>query len=123
MNGVGEQILCAARNELYLNLPYLDVVLCGLSFRPGEDVTLSLATDGETLYYNGSFLAERYLRGRVVTNRAYLHVILHCMLRHLHKKYDSVSELWDLACYAAVESILYQLHYPCREDCLSSAKQ
>lgn len=123
MNGVGEQILCAARNELYLNLPYLDVVLCGLSFRPGEDVTLSLATDGETLYYNGSFLAERYLRGRVVTNRAYLHVILHCMLRHLHKKYDRVSELWDLACDAAVESILDQLHYPCLEDSLSPAKQ
>ena len=83
---IGQEILFAARNELYLNLPYLDVALCALAFRPGGEVTLSLATDGETLYYDGSWLADRYLRSRVLTNRAYLHVILHCMLRHLGKK-------------------------------------
>ena len=82
MDQVGLNILQAARNELYLNLPYLDVVLCGLQFAPGGEMTLSMATDGEVLYYNSSFLAERYMRGRVVMNRAYLHVILHCMLRH-----------------------------------------
>ena len=80
---IGQEILFAARNELYLNLPYLDVALCALAFRPGGDVTLSLATDGETLYYDGAWLSDRYLRSRVLTNRAYLHVILHCMLRHL----------------------------------------
>ena len=115
LDAVGGEILLTARNELYLNLPYLDVVLCGLVFQPGKDVTLTLATDGQTLYYNGNFLAERYLRGRVLCNRAYLHVILHCMLRHLHKKYDKVPELWDLACDVAVESILDELHYPCLE--------
>ena len=74
---IGEEILFAARNELYMNLPYLDVALCGLRFAPGDEVTLSIATDGQTLYYSGSWLAERYLRSRVLTNRAYLHVILH----------------------------------------------
>ena len=71
MDQVGLNILQAARNELYLNLPYLDVVLCGLAFQPGGEMTLSMATDGEVLYYNSSFLAERYMRGRVVMNRAY----------------------------------------------------
>ena len=65
LDAVGGEILLTVRNELYLNLPYLDVVLCGLVFQPGKDVTLTLATDGQTLYYNGNFLAERYLRGRV----------------------------------------------------------
>jgi len=120
---VGQEILLASRNELYMNLPYLDVVLCGLTFQPGENLTLSLATDGQTLYYNGSFLAERYLRGRVLCNRAYLHVLLHCMLRHLAKKYERVPELWDLACDVAVESILDALHYPCLEFGLVPAKQ
>lgn len=123
MDQVGLNILQAARNELYLNLPYLDVVLCGLQFAPGGEVTLSMATDGEVLYYNSSFLAERYMRGRVVMNRAYLHVILHCMLRHLHKKYDKVPELWDLACDVAVESILDELHYPCLELGMMPLKQ
>ena len=120
---IGQDILLASRNELYMNLPYLDVVLCGLAFQPGEDVTLSLATDGQTLYYNGSFLAERYLRGRVLCNRAYLHVLLHCMLRHLAKKYEHAPELWDLACDVAVENILDTLHYPCLEFGLVPMKQ
>ena len=123
MDQVGLNILQAARNELYLNLPYLDVVLCGLAFQPGGEMTLSMATDGEVLYYNSSFLGERYLRGRVVVNRAYLHVILHCMLRHLHKKYDKDPELWDLACDVAVESILDDLHYPCLELGMMPLKQ
>jgi len=123
LDTVGLDILLASRNELYMNLPYLDVVLCGLEFRAGQEVTLSLATDGQVLHYNGSFLAERYLRGRVLCNRAYLHVLLHCMLRHLAKKYDRVPELWDLACDVAVESILDELHYPCLDGGFVPAKQ
>ena len=73
---IGREILSAARNELYLSLPYLDAALCALAFQPGGGVTLSLATDGETLYYDGAFLAERYLRSRTAVNRAYLHVLL-----------------------------------------------
>ena len=110
---IGGEILSAARNELYLNLPYLDVALCGLTFAPGGGVTVTLATDGETLYYDGSYLSDRYLRSRTMTNRAYLHVILHCMLRHLAKKRGKVPELWDLACDMAVESILDDMDYPC----------
>ena len=122
-SAIGQEILFAARNELYMNLPYLDVALCALRFQPGGGVTLSLATDGDVLYYDGGYLAERYLRSRVLTNRAYLHVILHCMLRHLAKKRGKAPELWDLACDVAVESILDDLHYPCLEEGTVPAKQ
>lgn len=123
LSAIGRDILCAARNELYMNLPYLDVALCSLDFQPGGGVTLSLATDGETLYYDGSCLAERYLRSRTVTNRAYLHVILHCMLRHLFKKRGKVPQLWDLSCDVAVESILDELDYPCLDGGAVPMKQ
>jgi len=122
-SAIGQDILFAARNELYLNLPYLDVALCSLRFQPGGGVTLSLATDGETLYYDGSFLAERYLRSRTAVNRAYLHVLLHCMLRHIFKKRGKVPELWDLACDAAVESILDELEYACLTEGTVPMKQ
>lgn len=123
LSTIGEEILFASRNELYMNLPYLDVALCALRFRPGGGVTTSIATDGETLYYDGAYLADRYLRSRVLTDRAYLHVILHCMLRHLAKKQGKVPELWDLACDAAVESILDGLDYPCLNEGYVPAKQ
>ena len=111
--GIGRDILSASRNELYMNLPYLDAALCALAFAPGGGITLSLATDGETLYYDGAWLAERYLRSRVWSCRAYLHTVLHCMLRHLAKKRGKVPQLWDLACDTAVESILDELDCPC----------
>ena len=123
LSAIGQEILLTARNELYMNLPYLDVALCALWFVPGGGMTLSLATDGEQLYYDGAWLADRYLRSRVAVDRAYLHVILHCMLRHLAKKRGKVPELWDLACDAAVESILDSLHYPCLEEGTVPAKQ
>lgn len=123
LSTIGQEILFTSRNELYMNLPYLDVALCALRFQPGGGVTVSLATDGETLYYDGGWLADRYLRSRVLTDRAYLHVILHCMLRHLAKKQGKVPELWDLACDAAVESILDGLDYPCLNEGYVPAKQ
>ena len=35
LTAIGLEILQTARNELYLNLPYLDVALCSLDFQPG----------------------------------------------------------------------------------------
>lgn len=123
LSEVGQKILSAARNQLYMSLPYLDAALCGLEFRPGGGVTVSLATDGEGLYYNGAWLADRFLRSGVLTNRAYLHVILHCMFRHLAKKRGRVPELWDLACDTAAESVLDELDYPCLSETVPPAKR
>ena len=122
LSAIGQDILYTARNELYMNLPYLDVALCGLEFAPGGGVTASLATDGQTRYYCCAYLADGYLRSRTATNRAYLHVILHCMLRHIAKKRGKMDTLWDLACDVAVESILDELRYPCLEDQPAPAK-
>ena len=107
LDEIGMEILQLSRSELYMALPYLDTALCALSLSPGKDVTLSLATDGETLHYSGAYLAERYLRSRQGTNRAYLHVVLHCMLRHIYKKHGKMPELWDLACDAPAKEKFY----------------
>ena len=110
---IGREILAAARNELYMNLPYLDAALCALRFTPGEGTTMFTAADGEALYYNGNYLADRFLRSRTYVNRLYLHTVLHCLLRHLYKKRGRDSALWDLSCDIAVESILDGMDYPC----------
>ena len=120
---IGAEILRNARNELYLNLPYMDVALCGLTPAPGADKTLTIATDGEWMYYDGNFLTDRYLRGQHLVNRAYLHIILHCMRRHQWKKKGKDPELWDLACDVSVESILDELEYPCLGHSYYPSKQ
>lgn len=119
---IGQQILRAARNELYLNLPFLDAALCALPFDTSYD-TPTLATDAKVLYYNGAWLASRYERGRSLVCRAYLHTILHCMLRHPAKKKGRDGELWDLCCDIAVESILDALKYRCLEPGAPSVRR
>ena len=59
LTAIGDEILRSARTELYLNLPYLAVALCALTIAPGGEKTPTLATDGEWMYYDGAFLADR----------------------------------------------------------------
>lgn len=110
---IGNEILRAVRNELYMNLPYLDVPLCSLGIREDAGATLGMATDGMELVYNERWLKDRYLRSRRWVNRGYLHVILHCILRHIWKARGKDPVLWDIACDAAVEALLAELDYDC----------
>ena len=113
LNEIGLEILQAARNELYLHPPYRDAALCALRFEPGADRTMFIAADGESLYYSGAYLSDRFLRSPAAVNRIYLHTILHCILRHIAKKRGRDSAVWDLSCDIAAESILDELAYPC----------
>ena len=110
---VGMKILRSAQSQLYMALPYMDNALCALVFAPGEDKTMFLATDGEVLWYNANYLADRFLRGGNEMNRIYLHTVLHCLLRHIAKKRGRDSAIWDLSCDIVVESVLDSLTYAC----------
>ena len=113
LSAVGQEILLSGRTELCMALPYLSGPLCALVFTPGEGTTVTAATDGVELYYSGAFLADGFLRSRTFAARLNLHMVLHCLFRHLNKRRGRDPELWDLACDAAVESILDTLPYPC----------
>lgn len=110
-SAIGQEILLNCRNELYMSMPYMYEALCALVFAPGDQMTMTVATNGRELFYNGSYTTNIFIRGNTAANRMYLHVILHCMLRHIWHKKGRQSELWDLACDAAVESIIDGLPY------------
>ena len=110
---IGLKILNAAQAELFLQLPYLRAPLGSLRFQDGTALTAFAATDGSALFYNGVYLAERYLRGSAEINRLCLHVLFHCLFRHLGKRRGRDEALWDLACDAAAESVLDSLDLPC----------
>ncbi len=119
---LGRKVLSAARDELCLNLPFLSAALCAVSFQTGYD-TPTLATDGASVWYSGAWLAARYERSRCLVCRAYLHLVLHCLLRHLSKRKGRDGELWDLCCDVAVESILDGLDYRCLDAPASPRRQ
>lgn len=123
LDAVGLDIINTSRNQLYMAMPYLDEALCALLPLPGGGVTVTAATNGEELYYSGAYLADQFMRSSTLCSRLYLHMILHCILRHLIKKKGRDPVLWDLACDAAVESILDDLPYPCIKANPNPARQ
>ncbi len=98
-------ILRASRNELYLNMRFLDVALSSLRFLPDQQINVT-GTDGDTLFFQPDALVEVFRRGRVYVNRQYLHSIVHCLFSHLWTKKDRDSEYWDLACDVAAEYVV-----------------
>ncbi len=113
LSAAGLDILMAGRSQLCLALPYLSGSLCALVPAPGDGATVSAATDGETLYYSGAFLADGFLRSERFAPRLTLHIVLHCLFRHLRKRRGRDAALWDLACDAAVESVIDSLPHAC----------
>lgn len=109
---LGMEILGNARNELYLNMRFLDVALSSLGFCPkaGEAV---LATDGKMLYFSPHQLASRYRWGRTYINHMYLHSLMHCLFLHLYRRKERIPELWNLACDMATEFLIDGLYKKC----------
>lgn len=105
---LAKDILNLSRNTLLVNLRFLDAALCKFVQTPVQ-ITDTIATDGQNLYYNTGCVLERYRQSREVLVRDYLHVTLHCIFHHpfIHTLVDM--ELWDLSCDIAVENIINEL--------------
>lgn len=57
------RILCQARNELYVNMRFLDVALSSLGFE-ADWGRQGLATDGAVIYYGPEHLLRLYKKGQ-----------------------------------------------------------
>lgn len=106
------QILYHSRNELYLNMHFLDISLSSLGFE-ADPCSKGIATDGYLIYYNPEALCSLYQKGRIYVNRAYLHMVFHCLFCHLDTRGKRGKEYWNLACDIAIESIIDRLYRKC----------
>lgn len=102
---IGNAILNASRNELYLSLRFLDIALSSLNYEMNLS-SLYVGTDGEKVLFNPRYLIERYQCDPVLVNRLYLHMLLHCIFRHPFHTGERDQALWGLACDVAVESMI-----------------
>ena len=94
-----------ARNELYLSMRFLDVSLSRFFFLPETNIT-GMGTDGFGIYFYPDALIYLYKKDRIYINRAYLHIVFHCLFGHLTIPKTVDTALWDLAADIAVESII-----------------
>lgn len=108
-----QEILRDSRNELYLNMRFLDVALNTFYLQPTMERERT-ATDGAGYYFNPEYIMEQYKIGTQTMNRCYLHSVLHCLFGHLwHPTEPEQTSLWHLACDITVEHIMDSLYYRC----------
>ena len=106
---MGGEVLAVVRSGLYLDFRFLDMALSALTPAPDERCRV-LATDGQTLYYQPARLLQLYQQNPKYLNRLYLHVVFHCVFRHLWLKGRREPQLWSLACDIAVENVIDSLN-------------
>ena len=105
-------ILGNSRNELYLNMRFLDVALSTLLFSAAQPVTLA-GTEGVHLIFDPDALIACFRKGRVHVNRLFLHVIFHCVYGHPWNRRGRDITLWNLACDIADEWVIDDLPIRC----------
>lgn len=133
MERIGRQILSVCRDELYFSMRFMDVALSSFVYRMNTKIS-PFGTDGNTMYFHPRELGGLYKENRILANRGYLHMVLHCVFRHIVKRVperavsgqnsgreengvqilgeaegsckDREKRYWDLSCDIAAEHII-----------------
>ena len=104
LKSLGVSIFCAARDELYFSMRFLDVALSSFVYRMDSSVS-PFGTDGAVMYFHPQQLGGLLRENRILVNRGYLHMVFHCIFRHMFKRTED-ERYWDLSCDIAAEHMI-----------------
>ena len=111
LDEMGKRILDASRTELYLSMRFLGPALHSLGWIMDLS-TAFVGTDAAMIRFNPNYLFQLYVNRPRFLNRTYLHMILHCVFRHMFTAREKEDrELWDLASDIAVDAIIDSMEY------------
>lgn len=109
---MGFRILNASRTELYLSMHFMGSSLNSLGFIMDLRTT-TVGTDAAYIRFNPNYLLQMYLNQPHLVNRTYMHMLMHCLFRHMFSAREHKdAELWDISCDIAVESVIDSMDYP-----------
>lgn len=109
---MGKRILGIVRTELYLSMRFMGSALNSLGFCMDLS-TRTVGTDAAFIRFHPNYLLQLYVERPEILNRTYMHLLLHCIFRHMFSaKEHEDRELWDLCCDIAVESVVDSMDYP-----------
>lgn len=104
---LARDVLILSRNTLLVNLRFLDVALSQFEYVSLKNGTFS--TNGKQLFYNSRYVLKSYKSEQQSVTRDYLHVVLHCVFRHMYGAYNLKREIWDISCDIAVDAVISDL--------------
>ena len=108
LNTLAKEVLMLSRNTLLVNLRFLDEALSQFEYLPIEYSTL--LTDGKNIFYNPRHILECYKNEKEMPVRDYLHIVMHCIFRHMYISPSINRVYWDLACDIAVENVITEMN-------------
>ena len=113
LNDLGLKVLNAARTELYMDMRFMGAALNSLSYEMDLSTT-SVGTDAVSIRFNPSYILRLFVEEPGKLNRTYVHMLLHCIFRHMYtsERYED-KRLFDLCADIVVESILDDMDYQC----------
>ena len=100
------KVMTLAQNTATVNLRFLQ---SAISVLKQEKYDGKITTNGRMLYYDPIYILRAYKTNKCYPERWYLHILFHCVFRHWFVTERINTELWDLACDIAVESIINEL--------------
>lgn len=113
---LARNVLMMSRNTLLVKMRFLDLALSMFRYSPYLG---TIGTDGKDLYYNPMHILVLFKNEREFCTRAYLHLVFHCVFRHMFVGEQINRRIWNLACDIAVENAIIELQI----KSLSSAKE
>ena len=123
LENAGKRILVYAKTELTLSMRFLSAALDRLPYRM-DLRTRSIGTDGTEILFHPNWLLTAFVEHPVRLNRAYLHMLLHCLFRHMYGAASHKNEeLWDLSCDIAAESVLDSMKGKAVQQVLSDFRE
>lgn len=108
LNRLARDVLILSRNTLLVNLRFLDAALSQFELLPIQ--TSTLLTDGKHILYNPRHILQCYKTAKEIPVRDYLHIVMHCVFRHMYMGSTLCRPYWDLACDIAVENVITELN-------------
>lgn len=108
LNKLALDVLHLSRNTLLVNLRFLDMALSRFEYVPCNES--SYFTNGEYFIYNPHHVLKCYKAEKDAPVRDYLHIVMHCVFRHMFITPSLNRPLWDLACDIAVENVINELY-------------
>ena len=116
INDLATKILVIARDQIAVNLRFLDIALAEMKLIPKKDIKASgavvgggMATDGINIYYDPVWILKTYKDEPNMIPRIYLHLLLHLIFFHPFGYAKIDKNLWDLAVDVATEATILSM--------------
>ena len=104
LESLAEKVMQLNIHTLMIELRYLQVALQQLTLQ--AEAEGSLSTDGTYCFYRPRTVLQRYKKEPAASVRDYLHMVLHCIFRHMYLSEPVEVNCWDLACDMTVELMI-----------------